>query len=461
MEPSLHRIVRSTSARMRHQRAGPLGALLLLASCSTDLASAAFSGVSPKRLDASSAPTKAPRSTLPPKATFPKYRDVSPTHGIEKTEYQVNVGRAIDRLRGDYPQMLREEPDFSIFSPNILLKASNRQIEGISQYERAFYALRLLRNSTMTKDEVTFRMVTSGDTIRVRWNAKLWVRDPRMAFPGIFGDEAPVIVVDGVSVYEVNATGFIHTHRLENVEITPTGVKAALDGLLFAWPRAEVASPAIASPFATTLDHPFAAKLEQALENAFGPEERVLQIASGAPTSGHAAAAPDAAAAADVVRVPVAVGGMLPSRPGMASTAARGRTPVPVLLAGETPMERAARERAEDTEKAKQLSALRAPKAASGRSGAGALGGLLGAFKDMAAPQGCESSYDCERPQVCCDLGFAHICCNSGMMIGMPQVQDPVLQPQAIPIPVDRGNGGGSTGVSGYPGSGNGFPTPP
>ena len=35
---------------------------------------------------------------------------------------------------------------------------------------------------------------------------------------------------------------------------------------------------------------------------------------------------------------------------------------------------------------------------------------------------GCESNFDCERPQVCCDVGFKKICCSNGLGIvdGIP-----------------------------------------
>eukprot|EP01082_Thalassiosira_pseudonana_P006481 g6062.t1 g6062 contig20:711009-711425(+) len=39
-----------------------------------------------------------------------------------------------------------------------------------------------------------------------------------------------------------------------------------------------------------------------------------------------------------------------------------------------------------------------------------------------ALKNGCESNFDCERPQVCCDVGFKKICCSNGLGIvdGIP-----------------------------------------
>ena len=44
--------------------------------------------------------------------------------------------------------------------------------------------LRFMRNTTMVKDEIGVRLVVQDDTIRVRWNAKLTMRDPFSALPG-------------------------------------------------------------------------------------------------------------------------------------------------------------------------------------------------------------------------------------------------------------------------------------
>jgi hypothetical protein len=57
-----------------------------------------------------------------------------------------------------------------------------------------------------------------------------------------------------------------------------------------------------------------------------------------------------------------------------------------------------------------------------------------GAFKN-----GCESNFDCERPQVCCDVGFKKICCSNGLGIvdGIPveRYQRGVLR---VPLPNDN-----------------------
>ena len=52
---------------------------------------------------------------------------------------------------------------------------------------------------------------------------------------------------------------------------------------------------------------------------------------------------------------------------------------------------------------------------------------------------GCESNFDCERPQVCCDVGFKKICCSNGLGIvdGIPVEKYPrgLLR---VPLPNDN-----------------------
>merc|ERR1712100_834390 len=94
------------------------------------------------------------------------------------------------------------------------------------------------------------------------------------------------------------------------------------------------------------------------------------------------------------------------------------------IPAHETPLQRAAREQEEMAQEAKRLQKLRTPKEQQ----------TVGWF-GVSQPQACETSYDCDRPMVCCDLLFTAVCCNGGMMI---PTTDPIMQPQAIPIPVER-----------------------
>ena len=96
-------------------------------------------------------------------------------------------------------------------------------------------------------------------------------------------------------------------------------------------------------------------------------------------------------------------------------------------------MQRAAREREEDAEKARRLADLRTPKEEKESGGWNPFRALKGR-----GLQQCETSYDCDAPMVCCDLLFAQVCCTGGMLIPTADRAQQALQRQAIPIPVER-----------------------
>jgi len=296
--------------------------------------------------------------------------------------FQLNQGKAIDALRRDYPRLLTHEPDFTIFSPDIeLFDPTGKRLSGASHYANVFAVLRFLRSTAMNGAEITYRLV-AGDNIRVRWTAKLWMR----GLPA----ESPIVYLDGCSVYELDAKGKVRTHRLE--DIVMLGDHQQRVSLGFAWPHPSVATPEVAMPFFRSLDTALLAGPSATLPPA--EVSRAVQ--------------------ADAAR-----------------NVGRRRTPPPraSASASETPMERAAREREEMAAEAKRVAALRAPREEE----------KTPFFSFGGGPQPCESTLDCERPMVCCDLYFASICCSGGLMVGSPQ---PQLQEQLIPIPVERDGDG-------------------
>jgi len=293
--------------------------------------------------------------------------------------FQLNQGKAIDSLRRDYPRLLTHEPDFTIFRPDVELSdPTGKRLSGTTHYANVFKMLRFLRSTAMNGEEITYRLVV-GETIRVRWTAKLWMK----GLPA----ESPIVYLDGCSVYELDVNGLIRTHRLE--DIVMLGDHHQRVNLGFAWPHPSVATPEMAMPFFRSIDTALLASPGMTLPSAEAPADGERSVAR--------------------------------SRPPRASASA------------ETPMERAARERDEMAQEEERLAELRAPRReepAEKKPGLSFLGN---------GPQPCESTLDCERPMVCCDLFFTRICCSGGIMVGAPQ---PQLQGQLIPIPVEKDEGG-------------------
>eukprot|EP00966_Prymnesium_polylepis_P320128 7376519-Prymnesium_polylepis.1 len=80
--------------------------------------------------------------------------------------------------------------------------------------------------TTSTSSELTYRLVCSGSTIRVRWCAKFWMRDPTSELRALLRQQEPKpMQVDGVSVYELDDAARIYEHRIENI-VTSDGEEA-------------------------------------------------------------------------------------------------------------------------------------------------------------------------------------------------------------------------------------------
>ena len=393
------------------------------------------------RLEVAAAPRAEPKAKSPtPEPPLPLWGLPTPPEPRGPSVFKLNQGRAIDVLRRDYPLYFSSKPDLSIFNTNIELHdPSGKRLGGIKQYERVFDALRFLRRTTMQDAQVGVRLVADDSTvstgsrprrarlrpsphpvrpagpaparaqrrppsrlaltrprcaspaqIRVRWNAKLWMRDPATGLNTMVTGEPALVHIDGVSIYDLDKDGLIYRHRLENIVFT--GQEPALPvQLAFAWPTSGYATPELAVPFFKSVGN--------ALRTRVAGKPAPSCSAPSAPST-------------SVRRAP----------PPKASVSAGDADDVP-----ETPMQRAARERAEDEEKRKRLVELRTPKAKKE-------GGLFG----LSAPQTCETSYDCDAPMVCCDLLFTTVCCTGGLLIPAADRGQPQMQRQAIPIPVEK-----------------------
>jgi len=214
-------------------------------------------------------PDKLPRVSLPDVVpdvlTLPSTIPLAPPPPKGPSEYDLNRGRVIDTLRKDYPRYFTAKPDFSIFRSDVELHdPSGKRLQGLKQYERVFDMLRFLRRTTMQDAQLTQRLVISGEAVRVRWSAKLWMRDPALGY-NTFAGEPVLVHLDGISVYDLDAKGFVRAHRLENLQLT--GREQREVKLAFAWPVSGQAMPELAVPFFRSL--------VSAVGDAASPESRV------------------------------------------------------------------------------------------------------------------------------------------------------------------------------------------
>jgi hypothetical protein len=165
----------------------------------------------------------------------------------ERAEFQMNLGKAMDTLRRDYPDILTKSPgtnltnprillffesqdvlthhsplfsaDFSIYHDNIrVMDPSGVQLFGRKKYKNAFLIMQTLMKIFYTpqKNKLQYRMVYDfcRSTIRVSWHLEL---HPKIGMG--------VAHVDGISAYAMDATsGKIVEHRIENLLINNSPV---------------------------------------------------------------------------------------------------------------------------------------------------------------------------------------------------------------------------------------------
>ena len=74
--------------------------------------------------------------------------------------------------------------------------SNGKRIVGIKRYERLFDTMRFVRSTMMQDAEISYRLVVVDDRIRVRWNAKLWMRDPALGLTTLVNGEPALAHLD-------------------------------------------------------------------------------------------------------------------------------------------------------------------------------------------------------------------------------------------------------------------------
>lgn len=203
------------------------------------------SSVRQRRLDAAFVVMRAAAAVEEPPAIKQDTSELPPVLQIivdERAEFQMNLGKAMDTLRKDYPDILHKSPgtnlanlslvrihahltpalriDFSIYHDDIrVMDPSGVQLSGLRKYKNAFLVMQtLMKIFYHQKSRLQYRMVYDfcRSTIRVSWHLQL---HPKIGMGG-------VAHVDGISAYTLDAaSGKIVQHRIENILINNSPVK--------------------------------------------------------------------------------------------------------------------------------------------------------------------------------------------------------------------------------------------
>lgn len=353
----------------------------------------------------------------------------------ERREFELNLGKAMDTLKKDYPDILTQAPDFSIFDEDLeVVDPSGVTIRGIKNYETSFAVVRTITGFFYSTEDsgLTFRTVfdCTRNSIRISWNAVLV---PKAVYGGVRNQ----VHVDGISVYEMDRkTGMIIQHRVENLLVNGNPVHAP-KGVVYALSK-EVAGASVAgaggfgigqgslpSTTSTTTAKSKGFQLEfrppKIFSRGYSPLFTMTSSASSDDESGNNNNFDeDAYQRKNDTRRKYGLPSLSPEEFMKIEAEVRQLELVQQQKQQQAAQQNAAALAAEEKKKKR--------------------GSFLKNMMGDVLTDTCESNYDCERPMVCCDFMFKKVCCASGMKV-MNFVPGQ-MQPLRVPIPAKVPRGG-------------------
>jgi len=318
----------------------------------------------------------------------------------ERREFELNLGKALDTLKKDYPDMLTKGPDFDIYTDDVdMVDPTGFTLHGLKNYKTFFQVLHSFISFFYCPESsgLTFRLIYDWNrsAIRVSWNAVLI---PKL------GGVRNKVHVDGISIYKVDrGTGMITKHTIDTLllndkpVLAPKGIFHAVNNELVPAGTGVPAGPIYSIP----------------------PHTRVSRNTNSNTVLKMSASSNDAESSS----------GKSSSEFDSVSfekkNATRRKYGLPPITQEEfTKIEAEVKKLAAQTRQAGEAAAELSRRELENSQKSNLLSKMFeGIMKD-----GCESNFDCERPQVCCDLIVKKVCCSSGV-----GVYDPPLQRAVVP----------------------------
>ena len=127
------------------------------------------------------------------------------------SEFELNLGEAIDALKADVPDFPDREPNYGVYTADVqLADPTGVQTRGLTSYKQFFAMIRLFRRVMIDRAEVTYRLRYdwSGKRVIVTWYSSWTAR----------GSRTPAHV-DAVSYFHLNEEGRIFKHEVDRVQI--------------------------------------------------------------------------------------------------------------------------------------------------------------------------------------------------------------------------------------------------
>jgi hypothetical protein len=296
---------------------------------------------------------------------------------------------------------------------------SGVHLTGVKNYKAAFSLLHAVVGIFYCPDRSILKSRMCFDkarqNIRIHWNAEVIPKK-------IFGGQKSTLYVDGISVYEISRiSGNITQHRIERLIINDTpvvpevGIFAALRG--YAKKKNVDGVPVFSTGLEATQEnqvmsfrnfHPFSTSVMFSTDH----EKSSPLLAAASPGSSGSSSNDPATAALEKKNELRKKFGLAPLTP---EEFAELQEQVRLM---DATLEVKQQQRSAAT--AAEMAAKKKKKE----------GGFFKKIFGDAMEDTCESNYDCQRPEVCCDFVFKKMCCSSGVRI--PQSQ----QGQLALIPV-------------------------
>lgn len=382
-------------------------------------------------------------------------------NSYDRQEFEMQVGRAMDTLRDDYPEFLNQDLDYSIYHSDLeVIDPSGVHLHGLKNYENAIRLVHTMVNIFYCPEQsdVKFRMCfdKARQNIRIHWNSRIVPK-------AIFGGIKTTLHVDGISIYEFDRmTGNITQHRLERLvmndnQLSPEqGIFAALrtqvtqsqvDGI----PSFHRHMKAMTKIGGEQISN----KIESG-ESKLKVPETILRFQKNM-NRGSLLFGEDGED--DNNNSPLSIRSFTPassSRSHLNSSGDQSFSSMddalkkknlirkkfglkPIEMEEFLEIEKEVEELAFQEQKKAAAAAAEAMAMEQARQQKANRGGFLGKLFGDALKDTCESNYDCERPEVCCDFGVKKMCCSSGLHItnGLKTREG---QPALVPVPISNPN---------------------
>ena len=363
--------------------------------------------------------------------------------------------------------------DYSIYSSDLeLIDPSGFHVHGVKNYGSSIRLVHTLVGLFYCPDQsdVKFRMCfdKARQNIRIHWNANVVPK-------AIFGGEKTTLHVDGISIYELDRqTGNITQHRLERLVMNDDQITTE-QGIFAALRKQAIASHVDGIPsfhrhmeamtkIAGKKQHGDIKRknfpdnvirfhgnnlngLNRRGSVLFGDEnDYSLSSSNSFVTASSSRSRPTALSSS---RTGKADGGdqSIPHNTEVMMTDALEKKNEarkkfglkPLTMEEFLELEQQIQDMEMQQQKKAAAAAMEAMELERVKEQQKNRGGLLGKLFGEAMKDTCDSNYDCEQPEVCCDFGFKKMCCSSGMRVvdGFNNRQGQLAE---VPVPIYNPN---------------------